>query len=127
MRVRSQWEIVEIPGLSHGIYPEEHVWNKLGSLTEKSCTTSMCPSIACIGVPLGPSAAYSASPPQVPRRMSISMAPSTQSSIHQATPNISENSAESSKAHRRAAESCTNLSSARPHRPIIDGSLKGLE
>lgn len=122
-------QVIEIPGLSQGINPEEHVWNQLSSLPDKSCTAHIRPMVAGMRGPLGACGTISTTSNQSPRRLSMSVASSPPTSMYQSTPHLSGSPIGSIQAHRRT-ESCsssTTMSSTRPHRPIIDGSLKGLE
>jgi hypothetical protein len=129
MRIRSQWEVIKIPGLSHGVYPEEHVWNRLGSLSDKSYNTYMCPGMPWMSLPPGIGGTFSTPSSQTSRPLSMSISSSVPLSMYQSTPNVPANSTEIGLTHRRTEShtSSTTTSSTRPHRPIIDGSLKCIE
>lgn len=129
MRIRSQWEVINIPGISHGVYPEEHVWNRLGLLSDKSYTTYICPTVPGMRSPPSICRTLSTASSQTSRPLSMSISSSVPLSMYQPTPDMSTHSTGSGPTHRRTESytSGTTTSSTRPHRPIIDGSLKGIE
>lgn len=122
-------QMIQVPGLSHGICPEEHVWNQLTSLPDKTCGGYLCPPAGGMSEPLGACRTFSTTSNHSPRRLSISSASSPSTSMYQSTPILFPSLIGDSQASRMT-ESCSSspaMSSTRPYRPIIDGSLKGLE
>lgn len=121
-------KVIEIPGLSHGINPQEHVWNRLSSLSDETCTNYMCPMVAGMSEPLSACGTPSTTSSQSPRLLTQTTS-SPPTNMYQSTPPLSATPIGSFQAHR-SIESCSSspaMSSSRFHRPIIDGSLKGLE
>lgn len=129
MCLPSKWQMIRRPGISIGICPEEHVWNRLSSLPDKIGTTFICPMMADMGVPPGAFESVMTPSSQVPRWLTMSMASPPSTSIYQSTHNLSASSIGISQAHRRteSSSSSNTMTGTRPYRPIIDGSLKGLE
>ena len=163
-------QVIEIPGFSHSINPEEHVWNQLGStfqtpgesarrpisspepaelagitdaferlnvngipgtssLSDKIHASYISPMAGGMNDPLSIRGAFSTTSEESPRRLSTSSTSSPSISMYQSTPLSCTSPIGDSQANW-IPESCSSSpikSSARPHRPIIDGSLKGLE
>lgn len=118
-------DVIDIPGLSHPVNAAEHVWHQLSSISDAYCTNDIYPMAAGVSEPLDPCETLNQSMRQFP--LSIDASPST-SMYQPVLPSVASPTG-SIQAHRRT-ESCSSnqtISSTRPYRPIIDGSLKGLE
>ena len=129
MFLPSQWQMIQIPGLSKGIYPEEHVWDRLSLLPDKSSTTFRGRMMADISVPPGACKSVMTTSSQAPRRLTMSMASSPSTSIYQSTQKLPAVSRGTNQTHQRteSSSSSTSMTGTRPYRPIIDGSLRNLE
>lgn len=121
--------IIDIPGLSQAINPVEHVWNQLSSITDASFTNDIYPMAASMSEPLNSCETLSTTLIQSMRQLSISVTSSPPTSVYQSTsPSVA--SPTGSVQTDRRTESCSSsptMSSSRPPRPIIDGSLKSFE
>ena len=122
-------QVIRIPGLSHGINPEEHVRNRLSSLSDETCANYMYSMIVGMSDPLDACGTFSTTSIQSSRRQSMSTTSSPPPSMYESTPHLFPRPSGGMPAHRctESSSSSPTTSSSRPHRPIIDGSLKGLE